>query len=61
MIQAGGEGYTVIDEPAVSGRRCRVSDSFARFLGASVAILAAIISCEVHTYVRGYNVIRVYT
>ena len=50
MIQAGGReggGYGAIDEPCVATpRRCRVSGSVARFIGASVAILAAIISCK---------------
>lgn len=46
MIQNNDVGYGAIDEPDIHNhrRKCRLSGSFARFLGASVAILAAIIS-----------------
>ena len=48
MIQGREDGYAAIDEPEVTSwrRRVRVSGPVLRFMGASFAILGAIVSCE---------------
>ena len=48
MIQGREDGYAAIDEPEVTSwrRRVRVSGPLLRFMGASFAILGAIVSCE---------------
>ena len=48
MIQDREDGYAPIDEPEVTSwrRRVRVSGPLLRFMGASFAILGAIVSCE---------------
>ena len=48
MIQDREDGYAPIDEPEVTSwrRRVRGSGPLLRFMGASFAILGAIVSCE---------------